>query len=133
MHTDTLRPLRDAFRRKCPEKRRTNFWFLLHDNAPAHLSVLVKDFLAEKNTTTVAHLSSSPDLAADDFYLFPQLKSAPKGRRWRFCDNKDIIKNAIEELQRISQNGFQEGFHQIYSRWQNCIVAQGDHFGGNAA
>jgi hypothetical protein len=48
--------LRDVFRKKRPEKWRTNnlytcitgggSWFLLHDNAPAHQSVLVKDFLA---------------------------------------------------------------------------------------
>jgi len=131
MHSDTLRPLRDAVRRKRPKKRRTNCWF--HDNAPAHRSVLVKDFLAENNITTLEHPSSSSDLAAADFYLFPQLKSAPKGRCWRFCDNKDIIKNAIKELQRISQYGFQECFQQIYSRWQNCIVAHGDRFKGNAA
>jgi len=36
MYIDTFRPLRDAVRRKRPEKRRTNSWFLLHDNAPSH-------------------------------------------------------------------------------------------------
>jgi hypothetical protein len=39
-----------------------------------------------------------------DFYLFPRLKSALKGRR--FCDATDIIKIATEELKRLSQNGF---------------------------
>jgi hypothetical protein len=38
----------------------------------------------------------SPDLAAAEFYLFPQLKSALKGRR--FYDATDIIKNATEKL-----------------------------------
>jgi len=131
MYIDTLRPLRDLVRRKRPEKRRTNIWFLLHDNALSHRSVLVKDFLAKNNVKTLELPSSSPDLAAADIYLFPGLKSALKGRRWGFCDTTDIIKNAIEGLQRISQYGFQECFQQFYSRWQNCVVAQGDHFEGN--
>jgi hypothetical protein len=42
-------------RRKHPEKWRTNSWFLLHDNAPAHRSVLVKDFLGKNNVTAVKH------------------------------------------------------------------------------
>jgi len=32
-------------------KRRTNIWLLLHDNAPAHRSVFVKNFLTKNNVT----------------------------------------------------------------------------------
>jgi hypothetical protein len=74
---------------------------------------LGQGFLSKNNVTTLDHLSSSPDLAAADFYLFPRMKSALKGRRWRFCDITDVIKNAIEELRRISQYGFQECFQQL--------------------
>ena len=45
--------------------------YLLHDNAPAHWSVLVKDFLAKNNVTMLEHPPYSPDLAVVDFYLFP--------------------------------------------------------------
>ena len=55
MYIDILRRLRDAVRRKRPEKWRTSSWFLLHDNAPAHRSVLVKDFLAKNSVTTSQH------------------------------------------------------------------------------
>jgi hypothetical protein len=44
--------------------------------------------------TTLEQSPYSPDLAPADFYLFPQLKSALKGRR--FSDAADIIKNATE-------------------------------------
>ena len=54
MCIDTIRRLRDAVRRKRPEKWKTNNWFLLHDNAPAHRSVMVKHFL-EKTVTTPEH------------------------------------------------------------------------------
>jgi transposase len=125
MYTDILRRLRDAVRRKSPEKRRTNGWVLLHDNAPAHRSVLVKAFLAKNNVTTLEHTQNSPELTPADFYLFPAFKSAMKGRR--FCDVSDIIKNAVEELKRLSQNGFQKCTQHFYSRWQECIFAKGDY------
>jgi transposase len=100
MYTGILRRLRDAVRRKLPEKWRTNSWFLSLDNAPAHWSVLVKDFLAKNNVTTLEHFPYSPALATADFYLFPRLKSTLKRRR--FCDANDITKNATEELKRLS-------------------------------
>jgi hypothetical protein len=38
-----------------------NSWFLLLENAPAHQSVLIKDFLAKNNVTVMEHpLFSSP-------------------------------------------------------------------------
>ena len=125
MYTDILRCLRDAVRRKPPEKQRTNSRFLLHDNGPAHRSVLVKDFLANNNVTTLEHTQHSPDLIPADFYLFPPFKTAMKGRR--FCDVTDIIKNAAEELKMISQNCFRKCMQHFYSRWQECIVARGDY------
>jgi len=36
-----------------PKKGEKNSWFLLLDNAPAHRSVLIKDFLAKNNVTTL--------------------------------------------------------------------------------
>jgi histone-lysine N-methyltransferase SETMAR len=121
-YIDILCRLRDAVRRKRPEKWRTNTWFYLHDNAPAHRSVLVKDFLAKNNVTTLEHPPYSPDLAAADFYLVPREKSALKGRR--ICDVTEVIKNATEELKRLSQNLFHECLQHLYSRWQKCVVTQ---------
>ena len=75
MCMDILRRLRDAVRRKRPEKWRTNSCFLLHHNAPAHRSVLVMDFLTKNNVATLEHPPCNRDLASADFYLFPRLKS----------------------------------------------------------
>jgi len=80
---------------------------------------------------TLEHPTYSPDLPAADFYLLPRLKSRLKGRR--FGITTDIIKNATEELKRLSQNGFQESFKDLYSRWQKCIFAEGNYFEGNIA
>ena len=100
MYIDILRHLSDAVRRKHPEKCRISSWFLLHDNDPVHRSVLVKDFPANNNVTTLEHLLYSPNLAPADFHLFPRLKLALKGRF--FCGATGIIKNATEELKRLS-------------------------------
>jgi len=47
------------------------------------------------------------------------------------CDAIDIVKNEMEELKRLSQNGFHECFQHLYIHWQKCIVAQGAYFEGN--
>jgi hypothetical protein len=65
-------------------KMENQSWFLLHDNASAHRSVLVKDLLATNNETTLEHPPYSPDLDPGDFYLLPRMKSALKV--WRVCD-----------------------------------------------
>ena len=101
MYIDIIHQLREAVRRKRPEKWGTDCWFLFRDNAPAHGSVLVMDFfLTKNNMTTLVHVRYSPDLASADFYLFPRPKSAWKGRN--FCDTTNIIKNATEDLKRLS-------------------------------
>jgi hypothetical protein len=61
--------------KKTPQKMENNNWFLLHDNAPAHRSVVVKDLQTKNNVTTLEHPPYSPDLPAADLYLSPQLKS----------------------------------------------------------
>jgi hypothetical protein len=43
------------------------------------------------------------------------------------------IKNTTEELKRLSQNVYQGCFENLYSRWQKCIVAQGEYCDGNVA
>ena len=114
MYTDLLRRLRDAVRTKHHQNWINNSWFLLHDNAPAHRSVLLKDFLAKNNVTTLEHPPYAPGLASPDFHLFSRLKSALNGRR-SFAAT-DVIKIATEELKILSQHGFQECLQHIYSR-----------------
>jgi hypothetical protein len=69
MYIYTLQQQRGAVRKKRPEKWRLNIWFLLHDNASAHRSVLVKDFLAKNNVATLEHPHYSICLTSADSYL----------------------------------------------------------------
>lgn len=129
MYVDILRRLRDAVRRKRPEKWARNNWYLLHDNAPAHRSVMVLNYLARHNVTALQHPPYSPDLSPPDFFLFPRLKNHLKGRR--FANADEVTANATRALRLVSQNGFQECFQSLYTRWQKCVTAEGNYFEGN--
>jgi hypothetical protein len=101
MYNDILRRLRDAVRRNCLKQWRTECWFLLCDDAPAHRTGLFKDFSAKINLKPLQCLLYSPDLALADFHQFSRLKSALKGQR--FCNTTDIIKNVTEDLKRLTE------------------------------
>ena len=78
MYIDILHRLRDAVRRKRSEKWRINSWFLLHEDGPAHRSVLVKDFLRKNFLTTQEQTPYTPDLAPADFLTVPSTEISIK-------------------------------------------------------
>jgi hypothetical protein len=62
MYTDIIRRLTDAVSKQHPADWRNMFVFF-HDNAPAHRSVLNKDFLTKNKVTTLEHRPYSPGLS----------------------------------------------------------------------
>jgi hypothetical protein len=88
-YVEKLKRLHEAVSRKEPQ-----IWpyvFILHhDSTPAHKVPTAKQFLAQKSFTGLENPLYSPDLASYDFWLFPKVKSALKGRR--FKDTEDIQK-----------------------------------------
>jgi len=95
-YLDVLRRLREAIREKRPILWRCNSWVLHHDNAPAHRSSLVSDFLEKHGTITVPQLPYSSDLAPADYFLFPKLKMRLKGRRFQVIE--EIKKESLSNL-----------------------------------
>jgi hypothetical protein len=63
-----LRRLRDAVRRKRPEKWSSGNWQIHHDNAPSHSVQLVQHFLAKHEIPQVQQPPYSPDLAPRDYF-----------------------------------------------------------------
>ncbi|UYV76190.1 hypothetical protein LAZ67_13002977 [Cordylochernes scorpioides] len=49
-YLQVMRNLRESIRQKRPDLWKNKNWLLHHDNAPAHTSSLVRDFLAKNNT-----------------------------------------------------------------------------------
>ena len=75
LYQEVLARLWDAVPRKRPELWKNQTWNLHHDNVPAHVSLLIRSYLAKHQTSVVPHPTYSPDLAPADFFLFPKLKT----------------------------------------------------------
>ena len=78
-YLEILRRLRDAVRRKRPDRWTGKNWQLHHDNAPAHPADVIKSFLAKNNMALVRQPTYSPHLVPCHFWLFPQVKNYPIG------------------------------------------------------
>ncbi|UYV77594.1 hypothetical protein LAZ67_15001657 [Cordylochernes scorpioides] len=98
-YLQVMRNLREAIRQKRPDLWKNKNWLLHHDNAPAHTSLLVRDFLAKNNRLMMPQPPYSPDLAPCDFFLFPKLKRPMKGRHYATLD--EIKTASKEELKKI--------------------------------
>jgi transposase len=107
-------------------------WLLHHDNAPAHTSLVVREFLTKNNITTVPHPAYLPDMAPCDFYVFPKTKLRLKGRR--FVSTEEIQAESQRVLNTVTPADFNVCFQKCQYRWDCCVQAQGDYFkddGGN--
>ena len=98
-------------------------WTLLHDNAPAHSCVLVRQFLAKRRVTVLGYPPYSPDLAPADFCLFPKLKAVLKGNF--FEDVETIQRNVTSALTSIPADEFPKIFQMLYNRSRECVVKRG--------
>jgi transposase len=48
---------------------KNGYWLLHHDNAPAHTSLTVREFMTKNNMITVPHPTYTPDPALCKFYI----------------------------------------------------------------
>jgi hypothetical protein len=101
------------WRRKRPEKWKNGF-VLHHDNAPCHTSLVIPQFLANKNITVYPHLPYSPDFAPCDFWLFSKIKLTMKGNRF---DTISEIEGATQDrLRALTKDDFQSRFRSYQDR-----------------
>jgi len=128
-YLEVLRRLRESVRRKRPEKWWDGDWILHHDNAPAHTSHLVQQFLAKHGTAQLQQPPYSPDLKPCDFFLFPRLKKVLKGYRLEATEN--IKRNSAKTLLDIPKEEFAKCFQQWQQRWVKCVAAEGNYVEDN--
>ena len=113
-----------------PELYRTGKWMLLHDNAPTHSAIRIRQFLAQKMVAVLYHppYFYSTELAPAEFFLFPRLNAAIKGARFV---NVNATKDRVTAVLRsIPEEAFADCFRKLYERFQTCVVADGDYFEG---
>ena len=127
-YVKVLKRLHDAVRRKRPRFWSSGDWLLHHDNAPAHSSNLVQQFLAKHKIVQLRQPPYSPDIAPCDFWMYPKLKMALKGKR--FDDIETIQSNATRELKAIPKSAFKDCFRIWKHRWERVVQSNGDYFEG---
>lgn len=115
-------------KRKVTSKRSAikDDWKLHHDNAPSHTAFLVTNYLARIHLGVVPQPPYSPDLSPPDFFLFPRLKRALKGKRWDSIE--DIQENVVAALKDIPKEAYEDAFRAWKTRLQKCIDAGGAYF-----
>jgi len=125
-YCDVLRRLRENVRRKRPQKWQNQNLIIHHDNAPAHRSFKVSQFLAKNNMTVIPH---THPIWPRDFFLFPKLKLRMKGQTF------DTIEEIQEESQRVLDTNPKRDFQGCFQAWQKCwdrcIHAKGEYFEGD--
>ncbi|UYV70518.1 hypothetical protein LAZ67_7003388 [Cordylochernes scorpioides] len=111
-----LRRLREAIKKKRPEKWTNGDWILHHYNARPHTAHLVTSFLAKNRTEILPQPPYSPDIAPNDFFLFPKLKAVLKGRH--FDTREDIIEKSLLALKSIPKEAYKNCFDNWEKRWR---------------
>jgi len=76
------------------------------------------------------HPPYSPDRAPCDFYLFPKVKSALKGTRFKTVE--DVKEKAARVMKELTEEGFQHCFRQRKIRMERRrdrggAYIEGDH------
>ncbi|UYV61355.1 hypothetical protein LAZ67_1004535 [Cordylochernes scorpioides] len=108
MYLGILRRLREAIRKK------------------GQKNGLMQVFLAKNGTEILPQPPISPDIAPNDFFLFPKHKAVLKRRH--FDTRDDIIEISLLALKSIPKEAYKNCFYNWEERWRWCIEARGDYF-----
>lgn len=109
--------------RKTNTRRRI---ILHHDNASSHTSHQTSDFLSTQHIELMGHPPYSPDLAPNDFFLFPSVKNKLRGQRFSTPEEAvDAFKTHVSE---IPQTEWKNCYENWFKRMQKCIDHQGEYF-----
>lgn len=101
---------------------------LIHDNAPAHKSKIVQDYLLQETINQLPHPPYSPDLSPCDFFLFPRLKKMLSGRRY---NSRNALGSAIYQcLNSIPKADYFSAFRSWIARLEKCVSVKGEYFEG---
>ncbi|XP_066968117.1 histone-lysine N-methyltransferase SETMAR-like [Macrobrachium rosenbergii] len=94
---------------------------------PAHTTLSVRQFLANKRIAVLDHPPYSLDLSQCDFWLFPRLKTVLKGTH--FASVEEIKATVMRELRGLKEEEFAEAFLGWQTRMQKCINSRGGLLG----
>ncbi len=102
---------------------------LLHmDNAPAHGSKVVQDWLIAEEWNQLSQPPYSPDLLPCDFFLFPLLKKKLRGHE--YGDLVHLSAAVHHELGNITAAQWKHCFSDWLRRCCKCLLFNGNYFKG---
>ena len=108
---EVMRQWREVICLKRTELWKNQSWILHQDNASAHTSMFVHEFLAKNKIITMLHPPYTPVLATTDFFLFPKLKSPMKGNR--FAKIEEIKEKRNQEILALKKSVLQKCFEGV--------------------
>jgi [histone H3]-lysine36 N-dimethyltransferase SETMAR len=109
--------------RKTSKRRRI---ILHHDNASSHTAARTKEFLEAQNIELMDHPPYSPDLAPNDFFLFPHIKNKLRGQR--FTTPEEAVEAFKTYVLEVPQSEWQKCFDNWFKRMQKCVDLHGEYF-----
>ncbi len=103
--------------------------FIHMDNAPAHNAFLSLALVRGLGWTRLLHPAYSPDLAPNDFWLYPFLKAPLRGKRFaNLAQLKEVVADRIGQIP--SQEYKTCMLQKWPRRWAQCLEYQGGYFEG---
>lgn len=120
--------LPQVFEKLCSDRPRSGLRGILlhHDNATPHTAAKTLNFLHESGVQLVTHPPYSPDLAPNDFFLFPLIKKTMRGKR--FPDANAAVAEFQRILDDLPKKEFSACFEKWFQRMKKCIMAKGEYF-----
>ena len=116
------------FYQKCRPRTGVRGIKLPHDNAPAHKSATVQEYLKESVLDVLDHPPYNPDLSPCDFWLFPRLKEMLAGHRF---ESRCGIGSAVyKSLQQIPKEDYRAALRKWVDRCKICVEADEAYFEG---
>ena len=101
---------------------------LVHDNAPAHCSSVVQDYLKTQGFKILPHPAYSPDLAPCDFWLNPVVKKC-LGRR-KFETHTAVGRALFQCTDSIPKCDYKSALKNWIKRLKKCVQVNGEYFEG---
>ena len=112
-----------AIAQRRPEKSGGRF-LLQQDNAPPHRALVVKAILEEEGIEVLKHPPYSPDLAPSDYWLFSDMKSQLRGRKF---GSRSALGTAIYQYgKKTPTQSFRRAIQDLIKRWDRCVRMQGE-------
>ena len=103
-------------RKKQPRRR-----IVLHqDNASSHTSRQTIAYLTGQNVELMGHPPYSPDLASNDFFLFPYVKNKLRGQR--FSTPEEVVTTFKKPHFGGTQSEWKKCYENWFKRMQKCMI-----------